>query len=253
MDKTPGPPLDSGSCVTLADLARYFTNALERSRVVEIENHLLECEYCRAFSDQVADIAQGEYEQDLASAATSGLDFLIEDPESYLGKDLIARLMPRIERWASRGAELTVRVLLPKLGEMASFVVSGMDAMLSPSSAFKPEQASVGAFLGTIESSGEGELEGPVLEIPGSGRKRARVVVDIGETTRVSVQIDNVPASITAPLVAIRPKAPGQTRIKEMTRVESISGDPRMIDLIVHFDLTEPVLDVLVVVEPFAE
>lgn len=240
MDETPRPFI-TPACVTLDDLVRYFTNAMDNQESAKVEGHLIECEHCRVFSDRVADIAQEIYERDLVRAGSFSLAFLTE----------IAGLhVERVKRWIHEGAELAVRVLLPQDGGPATFVVSGIDAMLSPSATFSPAEATVGAFLGDIGSAQSNALEGPVLEIPGVGERRARVVIDAGVTTRVSVQIDNVPRELAAPLAALSPVGIGDTQLKEMTKIEAISGEPDVVDLIADFEVTDAP-DVLVVVEPF--
>ena len=121
--------------------------------------------------------------------------------------------------------------------------------MLSPLSNFSLEQAYGPAFLGTTGPPAEGDLAGPILEIPGQGQRRARVVVDVGAVTRVSVQIDSVPAGMTPPLVALRLTEPSRVLMKEMARVPALSGDPALADLVAEFTVPEA-REVLVIVEP---
>lgn len=232
------------NCVNVEDIALYFAGDAPPEKHLAIESHLLECEYCRALSEQVADMAQQLYERELMPV----LDFLRTADLSPFALSNRAAILERIERWTRTGAEFAVGLLLPATG-LISFMISGMKNMLSPLSSFSLEQAHGPAFLGTTGPPVEGNLEGPILEIPGQGQRRARVVVDIGAVTRVSVQIDSVPADMMPPLVALRLTEPPRVLMKEMTRVQNLSGDPAMMDLIAEFDVPEA-REVLVIVEP---
>jgi hypothetical protein len=75
--------------------------------------------------------------------------------------------------------------------------------------------------------------------------------VDIGVTTRVSVQVDHVPADMRPPLAAVHLKESGQTFVQEMELLESLTGDQSMVDLIADFELPLQTREVLVVIEPF--
>jgi hypothetical protein len=75
--------------------------------------------------------------------------------------------------------------------------------------------------------------------------------VDAAEVTCVSVQVDNVPATIRTPLTALQIKDGGQTYVKEMTRAENGAGNPNMVDLIADFHLPVSTREVLVLIEPF--
>jgi predicted anti-sigma-YlaC factor YlaD len=230
------------NCVSAEEIALYFAGEVPQEKHVAIENHLLECEYCCALSEQVADIAQELYEREL------NLEFLTTTDLSAFGLSNKSAILERIERWIRTGAELAVGLLLPVKGPI-SFMTSGIKDMLSPLSGFSLEQARGATLLGASGTE-NGNLEGPILEIPGQGRRRARVVVDVGAVTHVSVQIDSVPAAMVPPLAAVRWNDPPQVLMKEMVRVQSLSGDPSLTDLIAEFDVPETVHEVLVVVEP---
>lgn len=232
------------NCVSAEDIALYFAGDTSPEKELAIESHLLECEYCHALSEQVADTMQELYEKQFE------LQFLHDADLSPFRLSHRTGILKRIERWIRAGSEVAAGLLLPAAGPI-SFVISGMKTMLSPLSSFSLEEAHGATLLGT---NGEGnELEGPILEIPGQGQRRARLVVDVGAVTRVSVQIDSVPAAMIPPLVALRLSDPPRVMMKEMGRVQSLSGDSSIVDLIAEFDVPEAVREVLVVVEPLAQ
>jgi hypothetical protein len=235
-------------CVGVGELSQYYAGMLVESRIEEIDRHLLVCEYCRALAEQVADTTQEVVEQDLA-APLPQFSFLPRAVESALGADVFANMQERIERWARIGAELIVRVQLPSPGEVAAFSFEGIADLLAPSSRFNLELASVAVMRG-MRGVGQ-NLAGPILEIPGWGQRRARVTVDFAEgATFISVQIDNVPAEIPAPLAAVQLKDTGQVFVQPMHHTESASGDPAISDLIADFELAVTTQDVLVLIEP---
>lgn len=236
-------------CVSVAELSRYFLGELTNSRTEQIDRHLLECEFCSALSEQVADGAQEFFEQALKPAPRDALVFLREAVARSMEASGLANLRERTERWIQIGAELMVAVRLPKLGGLAAFTVAGMSDMLAPGSEFNLEMASVGVNRG-LESAERG-LDGPVLEIPGLGRRRARVVVEVTEReTRISVQVDSVPSAMPAPLAAVQLKDTGQAFVQPMRQVESASGNPAISDLIADFNLPIATREVLVLIEP---
>jgi hypothetical protein len=229
-------------------MSRYILGELNNSRIEEIDHHLLECAFCSALSEQVADTTQEFFERDLEVAPSHALSFLTKAVAASLGTETLARLRERIERWIQIGPELMVNVRLPKPGGLAAFSVTGMADMLAPSSEFNLEMASVGVSRGL--ASADGGLDGPVLEIPGLGKRRARVVVDVTEsTTRISVQVDSVPSAIQAPLAAVQLKDTGQAFVQPMRHVESASGNPAISDLIADFNLPMATREVLVLIE----
>lgn len=237
-------------CISPEDIALYFSGDAPPAKHLAIENHLLQCPYCNALAEQVADATQELYEQELAREPA--LAFLQDADLSVFGQGNRTAILERIGQWIRTGAELAAGLLLP-VSRPISFVVSEMGAMLSPHSGFNLAEAHGAAFLGMRGTRGGNDLEGPILEIPGQGERRARVVVDIGAVTRVSVQIDNVPATMVPPLVALRLGTPPRVLMKEMAKLQTLSGDSSVMDMVAEFEVPEAVREVLVVVEPLTQ
>jgi hypothetical protein len=246
MNATPVLP----GCLTVDELSRYYAGDMSEERIEQIDRHLLECDFCYALAERVADTTREVLEHQLESPATATLAFLEKASRESLELTAVVDLQDRVQDWIRTGAEIAVRVVLPFAGKVTAFTVSGLEALVGPGSQFNLQEASVGAFLG-VGDSATSALEGPILEIPGVGRRRARVVVDVTETTRVSIQLDNLPATIRTPLAAVQVKDDGRTYVKEMMRSESISGDPSLIDVTADFNLPIATREILVLLEPF--
>ncbi len=246
MNRTPVLP----GCLSVDELSRYFAGNMIEDRIEQIDRHLLECAFCHALSERVANETQDLLEGGWDANPERPLAFL--EPASRTAAELsgVPQALDRVHDWIRIGAEFAVRVVLPFADKATAFTVSGLEMLLGPTSQFDLREASVGSFLG-VGDSNVSSLEGPVLEIPGEGRRRARVVVDVAEATRVSVQVDNVPATIRTPLAAVQIKDSGQTYVKEMTRAENGVGHPGMVDLTADFLLPAATKEVLVLLEPF--
>jgi hypothetical protein len=235
------------SCITAQELAQYFAGALPEARIEQIDQHLLDCIFCFALSEKVADATQDLLEENLLAQELPALEFLEEaNVASEVSGE--ADIRERIRQWIRIGSELAVGIRLPLHEGVAAFLTSGVKNLLAPSPAFTLSLATAGGTRGSGLATDD--LQGPILEVPGTREKRARVVVDLTEGTHVSVQIDALPASFAAPLAAIEMKESGETVIKEMTRVESLTNAAH-IDLIADFDVPPGVQEIIVLIEPF--
>src|SRR5215813_3701260 len=97
-------------CVSIEDIALYFSGETPRDKHLAIENHFMECEYCRALSEQVADTMQELYEQRLSPAEE--LVFLHQADLSSFALPARSTILERIERWIHMGSELVTGLLL---------------------------------------------------------------------------------------------------------------------------------------------
>jgi hypothetical protein len=238
--------VDSATHIGVGEMAEYVCGGVTRDRDTEISAHLKSCEPCSRRALDLLDLSL-EWEEWVAFGhraveASQPLAILKKADLSGLGADPQS-LADRLTRWIKMGAELAVSVELPSLDSATRFTVSQLESILSASAQFVPRK--VAAFRGQ-------EIEGPILVIPGEGRRRARVVVEALESaTQVSVQLENVPAGTPLPLVAIERKDTGEVFVKEMAVVPSaVAGTGDTINLAVDFDLTGSSAEIFVVMEP---
>jgi len=225
-------------CLTPEILSRYHAGLLEDDDLFDVEEHLFTCDDCDGLSQRIAEIMQEELEQKLVPEVRP-LAFLAQVPLAALSK-------ARIDRWIEAGADIAARVVIASRN--VSYDFAGLSDLMRAETLFSPSLATTGVSRGPEEE--QAPLTGPRLELPSSGKLRARLMVDAHKGS-LTVQVDSVPAHLPPPLVAVR-LAGGETLIRETTPHTPRFGNPDTRDCVAKFAIAAN-QDLLVLVEPVDE
>ncbi len=186
----------------------------------QVERHIAQCAQCASVARDATVFSKliempAEYHAALVSRASI---------EGVLGKALAqvpVGLRPRIEAWLemwSGKAEGALQITTNFVDGVASVVAESIDAFVRDGSEWSFQPVAATAVRGPGD---EGSALLTTASVPGVGR--ARVAVQGGESTDLTVRIDQAPEDATLPLVALTGRSQDG---KELLRIASIVEDP---------------------------
>jgi len=244
---TPTPGSHGPPHLEDAELLDYLNGSIDSPRAAVISTHIKDCLLCAGHSRRLLELSI-QWDQawsTLSSTTSPGLVAALSGADLSPVEGSPEALSARLARWISKGSELAVTLALPDLHRVARYIVPQTGDLVTARSSFFPEQAMAGV---TRSSQGGEALEGPVLEIPGHGPLKARIVVEIeAASCSVSVQLDRYPAALVPPLAALVNQRSGDVQVRQMAIRRKREG---LVDLVADFQASPQAGELLILIEP---